>query len=84
MLIVMGTVTGLPATGCPVRGSIALITTFVVTVVPPANPAVLRITLIEVVVPPTTSYPKLSGERNNQERLWQVQQSSLMRIHHYL
>ena len=60
-MIVMGTVTGLPATGCPVRGSIALITTFVVTVVPPANPVVLTITLMEVVVPPTKFVPEVVG-----------------------
>lgn len=52
MVIVMGRVTGLPATGFPVMGSIALITTLVVIVVPPAKVVVLTITFVEVVAPP--------------------------------
>ncbi len=57
----MGMVTGDPVTGWPVRASVALIITDVVTVVPPDNPVVLTITLMEVVLPPPKFVPEVVG-----------------------
>jgi hypothetical protein len=62
MLIFIGTMKGDPVTGWPVEASVALITTDVLTVAPPANPAVLTITLMEVVLPPPKFVPEVVGK----------------------
>src|SRR5579863_4485003 len=49
-LIVIGTVTGLPATALPVIGSIALTVTLVVAFVPPGPPVASPITLKDVLL----------------------------------
>jgi hypothetical protein len=58
ILIVTFTVAGLPTTVLPVRGSIALTITFVVTDVPPTNPVVSTTTLRDAVVPPAKFVPE--------------------------
>ncbi len=57
MLMVIGTVDGLPATARLVIGSIALIITLVVNVEPPGTPVALTITLTVALVPPARFVP---------------------------
>ncbi len=57
MLMVIGTVDGLPATAKPVIGSIALIITLVVNVEPPGTPVALTITSTVALVPPARFVP---------------------------
>src|SRR5712691_6841963 len=58
MLILIGIVTGLPATALPVMGSTALTVALVVIVVPPETPVVSTMTSTEVVAPPARSVPE--------------------------
>lgn len=58
MVIVTDTVDGLPFTARLVMGSIALMTTLVVTVVPPSNPVASTITLIVALEPPARFVPE--------------------------
>ncbi len=58
MVIVIATVDGLPVTGRPVLGSVALTTTLVETVVPPGTPVALTMTLTVVVAPPARPVPE--------------------------
>src|SRR5579875_40322 len=60
MLMVMGTVTGLPTTALPVIGSMALIVALVVYVVPPCKPLASTITSMLVPVPPTRPVPDVA------------------------
>jgi hypothetical protein len=69
MVIVMGRVTGLPATGFPLMGSIALMITFVVIVVPPVKLVVSTLTFIEVVVPPAKFVPEAAESENGAPEL---------------
>ena len=60
MLIVTVTVTGLPATALPVRGSMALIITLAVKVEPPATPVALTMTFSDVFAPPARFVPEVA------------------------
>lgn len=60
MLMVIETVDGLPVTARPVMGSIALMTTLVVTDVPPGIPVALTITFTVALVPPARFVPEVA------------------------
>ena len=60
MVIVTDTVDGLPVTARLVMGSIALMITLVVTVVPPGNPVASTITLIIALEPPARFVPEVA------------------------